>query len=66
MKMQSGFEKPIRYDFDTWGWLGNKYLKRHNYKLPSWNMIKKAIINEQLKVVKTDGKEMRKVLEGKI
>lgn len=63
MKLQSGFDKPIRYDFDRWGWLGNEYLKLHNFRLPSWNMIQDAIIKEQIRVCKTDSKELKKNLE---
>lgn len=47
---------PLKFDFERWGWLGNQYLKRHNYQLPSWNQIKRAIINEQIVVIADDAK----------
>jgi len=53
MKHDEGFN-PLRFEFGRWGWLGNQYLQRHNYQLPSWNQIKRAIINEQIVVLRDD------------
>lgn len=46
LKDEDGFVNPLRFDFGRWGWLGNQYLQRNNYQLPSWNQLKRAIINE--------------------
>ena len=31
-----GFANPLEFEFEKWGWLGNEYLKRNNFRLPSW------------------------------
>ena len=52
----NGFDNPLKFEFHKWGWLGNEYLKRNDYKLPSWNQIKAAIIREQIIVTRDDVK----------
>ena len=46
LRDMGGFENPLKFEFDKWSWLGNQYLKRNNYKLPTWRMVMDAIVRE--------------------
>ena len=53
-----GFDCPLKYNFNDWGWLGNEYLKLNDFVLPSWRQVMDCIINEQMIVLKEDRAKM--------
>jgi len=30
------FSNPLGFEYDAWGWLGNQWLAKNNYRTPSW------------------------------
>lgn len=57
MSDDDGMSNPLKFDFGRWGWLGNEWLKRNNFILPSWSQVKTAILNEQIVVLKDEIQE---------
>ena len=44
----SAFTNYQKYDFNSWGWLSNEYLKKAGNVMPSWSLIKESIIEEEV------------------
>ena len=51
---ENGFENPFKFQFDNWGWLGHLWLENNDFRLPSWNQLKRAILNEQIVVLRDE------------